>query len=362
MTGSAEKKLLLMDKVLLSPHPGAARGVEVFNLFLIRELSEMGCRLTVPCHKEWVETIRNDGVDVETIECSMTGKPIVTGLIAAAKLMRRRFDVLHLGNVANGLIPAVKWLFLAGVVKRCVVMSHREPSRRFVHALKGLRCTVLAVNGVIAGHYRDAGYDDVHVYFGLPDTDQYFPAEKKNGDKFNFCIVGYLDNAWKGADTAIEAFRKVPADIRRSMNLHLVSYKNPPTFEEDDIIPYKWMSLDKIPELLREMDVMIVPSRDEVVMRETFCLAAVQGMLTGLPLLVNDLPILVEKVEDDENRISGIVFDSPEGLAASMVSVFKDKGQRDDMSKAAREIALERYAWSTDDFYHRFLFKEGSES
>jgi hypothetical protein len=62
------------------------------------------------------------------------------------------------------------------------------------------------------------------------------------------------------------------------------------------------------------------------------------------------------------NRIPGIVFDSPEGLAASMVSVFQDKGQRDDMSKAAREIALERYAWSTDDFYHRFLFKEGSES
>lgn len=356
MSENAEKTVLLLDKVLLSPHPGVARGVEVFNMFLIKELVMRGYAVTVPCHREWVETIHAAGAGVNTLECSATGKPIVTGLIAACRLRKKRFDVLLLGNVANGLIPAVRWMFAAGVFARCVMMSHREPSVRFVRSLKKVQCTVLAVNGIIADHYKEAGYKNVEVFFGLPDGSDHFPAaDKPVARGLKYCVVGYLDNAWKGADTAIAAFRQIPEALRRNMSLHLISYKDVPEFDEENIVPYEWMPLEKVPSLLREMDVMIVPSRDEGVMRETFCLAAVQGMLTGLPLLVSNLPVMREKVAGG----GGLIFDSIEELTDSMVKLHEDRELLTELSVGARSAALDRFIWNMDEFIQRFLFPSG---
>jgi glycosyltransferase involved in cell wall biosynthesis len=115
------------------------------------------------------------------------------------------------------------------------------------------------------------------------------------------------------------------------------------------------MPLEKIPSLLRAMDVMIVPSRDEVVMRETFCLAAVQGMLTGLPLLVSNLPILKEKVEAG----GGLVFDSVEALRDALVKLQEDRELLQKLAGEARAVALDRFIWNMDEFVQRFLFPEG---
>jgi hypothetical protein len=49
------------------------------------------------------------------------------------------------------------------------------------------------------------------------------------------------------------------------------------------VVAHPWLPADAIPGLLQGMHVMICPSRDEVVMRETFSQAMVQGMLSGLP-------------------------------------------------------------------------------
>jgi len=126
---------------------------------------------------------------------------------------------------------------------------------------------------------------------------KYFsPPLKRRTDELDFCLLGFLDNAWKGADTAIAAFQRVPMELRSKMRLHLFSYALPPVLHDKNIVAYPWKPLEEIPDLLRQMDVMIAPSRDEDVMRETFCLSAVQGMLAGLPLIVNNLPVLVEKL------------------------------------------------------------------
>ncbi len=83
----------------------------------------------------------------------------------------------------------------------------------------------------------------------------------------NFCVLGRLDNAWKGADTAVEGFKKLPDEVRRHCRLHLASYDNPPPFTDPNIQACGWMSSEEIPEFLQQMDVMLVPSRDEEVMR-----------------------------------------------------------------------------------------------
>jgi glycosyltransferase involved in cell wall biosynthesis len=167
--------------------------------------------------------------------------------------------------------------------------------------------------------------------------------------------MGMLDNAWKGADTAIEAFRLLPEALRGRVRLHLASYSSPPPFDDDRIRAYAWMPLTDIPEFLRGMDVMLAPSRDEGVMRETFSQAVVQGMLTGLPVLVSDLMVLREKVDAGGGHV---VRDAAE-LAQRMAELAGDPARRARLGAEARAIALERYVWDTARFVRRYLEESG---
>jgi glycosyltransferase involved in cell wall biosynthesis len=105
-------------------------------------------------------------------------------------------------------------------------------------------------------------------------------------------------------------------------------------------------------DFLKRMDVMLAPSRDEGVMRETFSQAAVQGMLSGCPLIVSDLAILTEKI----NEGGGLVAHSPEEMAAAMGRLASDAELRVRMGEKARRVAAARYIWRTDEFVKRYLF------
>ena len=115
------------------------------------------------------------------------------------------------------------------------------------------------------------------------------------------------------------------------------------------------MPFDGVPDLLRRMDVMIVPSRDEGFMRETFCQSMVQGMLTGLPVLVNDLPILTEKLDRGGGRIAA----TAEELAGAMEELAGDAALRARLGAEGRATALERYVWDSDWFVDEMLFPDG---
>ena len=100
------------------------------------------------------------------------------------------------------------------------------------------------------------------------------------------------------------------------------------------------------------MDIMIAPSRDEnEVILETFCQAMVQGMLTGLPILANDLPVLTEKLVSGGGR----VFRDAAGLASLMAQTIEDCALRRRLGTEARDIALARYVWRTDVFAADYL-------
>jgi len=148
------------------------------------------------------------------------------------------------------------------------------------------------------------------------------------------------------------AFRALAPEVRARARLHLVAYHQPPAIAEKDIAAYPWMDPDALPDLLRKMDVLLVPSRDEEVMRETFSQAMVQGMLTGLPILANDLPVLTEKLD----RGGGLIFRNVPELTAGMARLAEDAGLREKLGREARATALARYVWSTAEFASRHLF------
>ena len=336
--------------------------MEVFNLNLVRDLASLGCVLSVVCHSTWREVIRgwiNEDDSVEVLSPPSAGMDLLAGLLAAGKLAGRRFAVLLLANVANRLIPAMHLLRHRGVCERCVLIAHREPSARSLRAQKAWPSTVLAVNAQIASHFKGIGIGDVAVHYGITDADLFFPAERA-GQKggADFCVLGYLDSAWKGADTAIAAFRAMDPELRDCSRLHLASFADPPTFPEENIRTYPWIPFKEMPEFLRSMDVMLVPSRDELVMRETFSQAMVQGMLTALPAVVSDLPVLAEKLD----RGGGLICKELSDYSDAMNRLASDEDLRLREGGAARETALARYVWKSDVFFRRFLFPGPDEA
>lgn len=346
MSANGGNRVLFMDKVLLSPCEKAPRGVELFNLNLLRDLAGLGLRVTAVLHPSWAALLRGKPGGAN-VEC-------VSGLRG---VLFRKFDVFLLGNVANRLVPALVLLRMFRVAPRCVLIAHREPSRRSVIAQKAWPSTVVTVNDKIAGHYKSAGFGDVAVSYGITDADRFHPAghERREHQRINFCVLGHLDSPWKGADTAMAAFRGLAEDVAARCGLHLASYKSPPDTGSDRIVAHSWMPFEKMPDFLRSMDILLVPSRDEDVMRETFSQAMVQGMLTGLPVIAADLPILTEKLDAG----GGLVFNTVEELTRHMADLVHDHGARRTMGEAARKTALERYVWNTAEFSRRFLFREG---
>jgi glycosyltransferase involved in cell wall biosynthesis len=111
------------------------------------------------------------------------------------------------------------------------------------------------------------------------------------------------------------------------------------------------MPVDRVGELLREMDVMLALST-----RETFSQAIVQGMLAGLPVIASPLPVYEEKLDTG----AGVVARTTAEVADAMASLARDPQRRRAMGAAGRETALQRYVWDTDVFIRRHLFPENA--
>ena len=349
--------ILFLEKVFLRRAPAALRGVELFNMQLLRDLHALGHRIAVPAHPSWRGAFDEQLAGMPGMSFRYGGRRRggAGNLVAWAWGLVRgpRLDLLLLGNVGNLLLPLVRIVRHLGKASRYVLVAHRETSARFLGALKGWHGAVVAVNGKIAEPFRAAGFGDVHVDYGIMNADRFFPRdEPARGDgRVRFCLVGMLDNAWKGADTAVAAFRAMPEPVRRRCELHLASYATPPRFDEENIVARPWMPASEIPGWLRTMDAMLCPSRDEGVMRETFSQAIVQGMLTGLPVLASDLQIFREKLDTG----GGAVFADVADLSRQMTALAGDAALRERQGREGRATALERYVWDTARFVRRYF-------
>ena len=351
-----QKTILFLDKSFVKPAPEHLRGVEIFNLSFIRELMDAGYRVTVVLEESWQAIFKEEfGEEMpESVWIKHFFKDVLNTLKAAFKLRTRKFDFLLLGNVGKGIVPGVYLLKFFSCFKTSLVIANREASRGFIKLAGYLDTCVLAVNKKIAEPFRKIGCTRVFVDYGIPDAAQFMPAENQDqtNTTVNFCLMGMLDNAWKGADTAIEAFKSLSLSERENLELHLASYAEPPTFSaEDKITAYKWFPAEEVAEFLRGMDVMLVLSRDEHIMRETFSQVIVQGMLSGLPVISLDLPILVEKLDVG----GGIIVKNLAELKETILKLAKDPALRKSLGAEAREVALERYVWRTDRFIEKYL-------
>lgn len=348
-------RILFLAPTFLWRRTGKAlRGVQLFDLQLARELADLSVGLTIVADSSWSRRLNEQlgDRDIRVIYTPPFKYAIVNSVIGGLLARRSSYDAMILGNPARALTPAVRMLLKRRCVERITLIAHRSVRESFAAVSGAWPMRIVAVNSEIERQAR-ALYSDVEIetYYGIPDPGRFHPATRERPDgPTRFCVIGKLDNAWKGADDAVAAFESLPDTIRSSCELHLASYERPPRLDRAGIVVHRWLASDQIPDLLRSMDVMLVPSTSH----ETFSQAIVQGMLTGLPVIVRDLPILTEKLDAG----GGLVFSTVEQLRDAMVRLHQESSLRRELGCHGRATALERYTWSTRTFLERFVFDQ----
>lgn len=359
MTDGSHPTILFLEKVFTRRPHGPVRGVELFNFRLIRDLLTLGFQVTVPIHTEWRQAFDDffDEFQPELIILPRLGHNSLSVMALCVRCRSRTWNHLVLGNVAKALMPALRQLYRLGQVQDGVLIAHREAEPAFAKQIQRLGIRTTAVNQVIARGLRCNGGPRAEVYYGIMDGDRYHPSKSRTTkDTVDFCVLGALDNVWKGSDTAMEAFSMLPAELQSTCRLHLASFSRPGPSPHPSIVLHPWRPAEDIPTLLRGMDVQIVPSRDEEVMRETFSQVMVQGMLTQLPQIVNDLPILTEKLDDG----GGLIFKTAAELAGHMETLARNPALRKRLGAEARHTARARYIWHTDIWVDQWLSAPGT--
>ena len=339
--------LLFLEQSLLRQHNPVLRGLESFNLDLLEDLDVRGLILTVPAHRSWHPLLAERLPGARLLAVPRLPWRLLSALLVAARLRRGHYQVLLIGNCARDLIPAVWWLAHRGVAGRRLLIAHRPPSRRVLWTWRRCLDGVVAVNSTIAGQFRRYGYRQVDHHFGVTQAARFFPAGRAGRQRVAFCVLGALNVPVKAPETAVSAFRRLPAPLRDRCHLHLLGYPDARPDFGAGITSHAWREDADIPPLLREMDVLVVPSRSE-----TFSLAMVQGMLSALPVLARDIPVLAEKLDEG----GGWVFSDETELAGQIARLAEDAALRQRLGKTARRTALARYCWDTGVFLQRFGF------
>lgn len=333
-------------------------GVELFNFLLVRRLVELGVRVTLAAEPRWregfAEHFAGVGQGLEVVYGLPLSRPLPVSLSLVPGLLRRGpYDLVVLGNNGRGVLPAARAVLRWGQKPRarCVLFAHQYAVERYLRALRPMRIEVHCVSEAIAADFRRVRRWPVSVGYGILNADRFYPVPQGGAGVVSrpvrFGVVGTLDAPDKGAHLALEAWERLSDVVRGRAELHLLAFKNPPEVRSAGVVLHNWLPAERMPDFMRSLDVLIVPS----VAAESFSQVAVQGMLTGLPMLAYPLPALAEKLDTG----GGAVFKTGAELAALVERLVLEPGLRERMGEIARRTALERYCFSAEAFAERFL-------
>lgn len=358
--------VLFLDQGLLKDRKGKPiRGVELFRLLLVAELLDRNIDVTLGADRSWKPIINERFPDPAKRPRLICPPPPATGTVVNATIAaliarhptKPRFDALVFGDPRKGLRPAIRIATARRIADRFLVFAHRHPRAGSARIAAKVDLPVVAVSEDVATGFRDAGVRDVSVCYGIPNAARFHPpttpsgsnnTQHRNDSPVRFVLLGKLPNISKGHARAVEAFNALPDETRQRCELHLASFADAePDVAGPGIVAHRWMPHDKIPEFLRTTDVMLAISSNE-----TFSQAAVQGMLTGLPVIATPLPVYVEKLDTG----AGVICNTTQEITEAMQRLANNPEQRRRMGDIGRKIALERYAWDTDRFIAEHLF------
>jgi len=110
---------------------------------------------------------------------------------------------------------------------------------------------------------------------------------------------------------------------------------------EDNVVFWGFINNHKIPKILNEMDIFVVPSIEP---SETFGVAAVEAAACGLPVIASNIGGLPEVVIDGETGFL-IPPKEPQEIVEKLILLIQNKELRKQMGKESRKFVESNYNW-----------------
>lgn len=208
--------------------------------------------------------------------------------------------------------------------------------------------------------------------FGV-DMDLFHPGTKKpSSDRLNIGTVKRLDSKY-GIDTLLKGVKLFHESHPNVEICVRVAGDGP---QKDELIALakslgisdsvEWLgfiSQDEAAEVWRSLDVAAITSEDD---SESFGVSAVEAQASGVPLIVTDIPGLLE-ASDNGRVVKVIPRKNPEALSAAIAEIFFNDDIREQMAAQERAYVFNAYEINkcflkVEDLYRKHLRLDGFQS
>jgi glycosyltransferase involved in cell wall biosynthesis len=196
----------------------------------------------------------------------------------------------------------------------------------------------------------------VRVVLNGVDTELFHPSDAgRTGSRLELLFVGRMLQV-KGPDVALEAVRTLPADL----DVHLTLVGSNGFDADDELTPFErsvrraaadlgdratvlpFLPRDRVADLMRQADVVLVPSRWD----EPFALTALEGLASGAVVVGSRVGGIPEAVGSAGVLVAA---SDPGALRNALVQIASfSRERRDSLRRDARE-------WSTTHSWRRSL-------
>jgi glycosyltransferase involved in cell wall biosynthesis len=278
-------------------------------------------------------------------------------------LARRRYDIVHL-NAATNASAWRKWAMqylarLAGVAT--VVHFHGsafpkagEPRHRWVPVLRRVFARADAIV-VLGDYWRDfvARFYDMRpegfhvVANGVADFAPDAPLARGQDAPVQLLFAGNLTDA-KGAGVLLRSLALLPERLPAWRVVFagtgdLAAFRN--RAEQLGLagrVEFTgWVARDAILPLYRRADIVVLPSRNEVL---PVCL--IEGACAGAALVATPVGSVPDVLHEGRNGLT-VKPDDPDGLASALAQLIGDRARREAFRAASRRIYVARFRRET---------------
>lgn len=268
----------------------------------------------------------------------------------------RRFkpDILHVDEEPYNFVTLHAAILGRLSRARVVFFSWQNLNRRYPPPFRMIELTNyrlcaagVAGNQEAVGVLRKKGYRgpvDVIPQFGV-DPEIYSPAQSPRSER---PVIGYAGRlvAEKGADVLIEAVSRMSTrqpqlhiignGSERSRLEHLATYRG----IRDRVTFRGVVASADMPQTLRSLDLLVVPSRSRPNWKEQFGRVIVEAMACGVPVIGSDSGEIPNVIGNRE-----LVFpeDNVDALTGKLEQLVRDPDRRAELGAYARQRVLDHY-------------------
>ncbi|HET7412404.1 MAG TPA: glycosyltransferase family 4 protein [Pararhizobium sp.] len=278
-------------------------------------------------------------------------------------LARRRYDIVHLNTATNASAWRkwpMQWLArLAGIAT--VVHFHGSafpkagaPQPGWVPVLRRVfeRADAIVVLGdywrdFIARFYAMPPERFRVIANGVADFAPDAPQAHEEGAPIRLLFAGNLTDA-KGAGVLLQSLALLPAELPQWQVVFagagdVAAFRRRATqLEIAERVEFTgWVARDAILPLYRQAEIVVLPSRGEVL---PVCL--LEGACAGAALVATPVGSVPDVLRQGENGLK-VMPDDPDGLARALAQLIGDATRRETFRAASRSIYISRFRLET---------------